>query len=396
MKLKKIAVFCLALVMFAGVFAFVGCQPNENSEATTVMNVSLNPEVEFVLDGNGKVITVNALNEEGNLVVSAEAFSSVEGKTAEEAAKLFVQISKETGYLVSGKVQSGENELKFSFSGSKEDADKLYADVKTAVEGYLSKENVSATLNQVAAITNEQLQKLVEECSPYLDKAKVEAMEYKELLKQLAESRKETAELYSQELKNAYYEAKAFAMEQAKMEVLRGQLNSLQQLAFDGLNQAYTVASDTIEKLRLDNLVSENSAYQKALADLRSKKTDYLNFRNEVSQMEQSQITEIVTAQLDALEAALNVAEQTLLSLGETANASIDNAKKTLDTAYDAMMQIFSSVNVDSLVDDISAKQTQAMDKMFSEFETTYASAKQAAENDWKAMEENLKKGYKN
>ena len=45
-----------------------------------VMNMSINPSVEFVLDEEDKVITANALNEEGNLIIGAEDFV---GKTAE-------------------------------------------------------------------------------------------------------------------------------------------------------------------------------------------------------------------------------------------------------------------------------------------------------------------------
>ena len=76
---KAVALLCLAAVG-ASAFAFTGCKKDE---AGKVMNVALNPEVEFVLDANDKVVTVNALNEEGNLVISAAAFENVEGKSAE-------------------------------------------------------------------------------------------------------------------------------------------------------------------------------------------------------------------------------------------------------------------------------------------------------------------------
>ncbi len=393
MKLKKVLVLCLAMILACTALTFVACE-EENKEPATVMNVSLNPEVEFVLDVNGKVLTVNALNEEGNLVISAEAFDKVEGKTAEEAAQLFVQVAKDTGYLVSGSIKDGENEIDISISGDTATADKIYNDVKTKVDSYLSQENITATLNKAEAITKAELEKLVAECAPYLEEAEIKAMEYKELLATIAESRKETAEYYSQELKNAYYEAKAFCLDQAKYEALKSQLNSVAQIAFDAANNMYVSACETLENTRKATLVDENSAYQKALADVRAKKTEYLNYRNEVSQMEQSAITSIVTAHLDMLKQALDTAEQALLAAGKAANQTLDSIKATLTTAHNSVTALLKDLNTDAFVDDIAAKQTQAFDTFFTQFESDYASAKTAAETNWNAMEEALKKGY--
>jgi hypothetical protein len=90
-KIKVVtSVLCAALLGFSA-FSLTSCgNGGGGADATTVMNVSLNPEVEFVLDANNKVVSVNALNEDGNLVISASAFENIEGKTAEEAAKLVI------------------------------------------------------------------------------------------------------------------------------------------------------------------------------------------------------------------------------------------------------------------------------------------------------------------
>ena len=78
--MKKLTSLLIVLVLVVGaVFALTACDQTDKDAPTTVMNVSLNPEVEFVLDGHGKVVTVNALNEDGNLIITATAF---EGKTA--------------------------------------------------------------------------------------------------------------------------------------------------------------------------------------------------------------------------------------------------------------------------------------------------------------------------
>ena len=45
-------------------------------------------------------------------------------------------------------------------------------------------------------IAKEYLEKLVKECSPYLEEAEIKAMEYDELIKEIQTSRKETAKLF--------------------------------------------------------------------------------------------------------------------------------------------------------------------------------------------------------
>ena len=393
MKNRRILALSLAMTTALGALAFTGCQLENNDDGTmTVMNVSLNPEVEFILDKEDRVVSVNALNEEGNLIVSAEAFV---GKSAEEAAKLFVEISKETGFLVSGNVSAGENEIYFSFSGDTEAATKLYNDVKSEVETYLNTENVTATLGNAAAITEAQLETLVAECAPYLEAAQVQAMDYAELLTALAESRVETAEFYSQELKNAYYEAKAFAMEQAELDTLKSHLNDVQKIAYDFAYTGYSSAVQTIENIRLTMLVNENSPYQVALETFRAAKTEYLNYRNYVAGLEQSEITDAISAQLAGLETAVEQAETALLNAGATANTALDTAKAQVKTAYDTVISFIEESNlaVNEYINEISENQKTAQETFFTQFETDYAAAVTAAQSGWAEMKTQLENG---
>ena len=67
--MKKFVSFMLAAVLCCSVFSFAACSDTKNeTRDTAVMTVSLNPEVEFVLNSDDVVVAVNALNEEGNLI----------------------------------------------------------------------------------------------------------------------------------------------------------------------------------------------------------------------------------------------------------------------------------------------------------------------------------------
>lgn len=382
-------VLCLGIVC-PFIFAACGTQKAES----TVMNVSLNPEVEFILDENDTVVSVNALNEEGNLIINGQVFV---GKSAEEAVKLFVSISKETGFLVSGNVNVGENEVNISFSGDTKKAENLYKDIKSKVEQYLSEENITATLNKVETLSKEYLQKMVEKCAPYIEKAKVEAMSYKELLDELIASRKETAELYSQELKDAYYRAKADIVNEEKFEYLKSQLSEAQKVAFETINEIYMSAKKSLEETKYSLFVDESSAYQVALKNYRAAKTEFLNYRNYVASLEPNEVTEAVTKTLDAIEANLKNAEEALNTAYNSAMTSFETAQSTLDKAYNALVNFLAEAgkDVNGVLDKIQTNLDTTLTSFEDSFKSKHSEQMQKAQTEWKQMKDKLMEGYK-
>lgn len=390
-NVKMVIGMACAAAMVVPMFAFASCG---EKEAGRVMNVACNPEVEFVLDVNDKVISVNAINEEGNLVISAEAFKNVEGKSAEEAAKLFVQVSKESGFIVEGNVSAVgvTNEVSISISG--EDVQALYDEVKASVTTYFSEENITATVAELKTIAEAELEALVAQCAPYLEEAEIKAMEYSALLETIAESRKETAEFYSQEIKNAYYDAKARAMEAAELETLKSQVNSLAAAGLEFVSTQYNNAVTSIEEARYNNLVSPDSAYQKALAAFQTQKVEYLNYRNYVASQEnvsQDQLDHLAT--LDGL---VDAAESALVGAGEAANDILDGLKAGVKTAYDAVVSAIEmlSVKVSEHLNEISAAQKTAIENNAAAFESEYSELVAAAKASWKSMREAYDKEY--
>ena len=389
MKLTKILSLCLVAVLLVGAFALVGCEEKKEQK---VMTMSLNPEIEVILDEEGKVVTVNALNEEGNLIISSQAFVNVQGKSAEEVAELFMQVSAENGFLVTGRVGTGENQVEITISGDLSAAKELFDDVKATVDTYLSEENITATLTQVEVTIEEQVANLKAElakCQPYLETAE---MQYDQLVAELTASRKETAEMYSQELKNAYYEAKEFALEKAKLQAVSDSLDTFTKVAFDAATKIYVGVIDALEQARLTYLVNEDSIYQKALADFRTRKVAYLNYRNEIAAKSEEEVTAEEQAFLDNLKTALDSAEQALINAGVTANQAIDQAKVAVENAYTTFTTALNSLHIEmsNYVDQIAQKQTDTINNFCTEFETKYSEAISAAKNNWNQMDSEL------
>ncbi|MBQ8406452.1 MAG: hypothetical protein IJY38_00900 [Clostridia bacterium] len=382
---KFLAMFCATAMLATGVATLSGC----SEDGGTVMNVSLNPEVEFVLDEENKVISVNALNEEGNLIISSATFT---GKSADEAVELFVQVSDETGFLFKGEVQAGENEVSVSFSGNSSKAKSLYQSVENKVKAYFESADIEGKIEKGKAISKEYLQSLVAECAPYIDAAKVEALSYMELVEEIAQSRQETAEFYSQEVKNAYYEAKAFAMQQAEVEAIKEHLNVAAKAACDFAFGVYEGIVNTIESTRLTMLVNENSPYQVALRAFQAAKVEYLNYRNYVASLEQNEVTTQISTTLANYQTVLDNAETALVNAGQTANETLDGFKAQATTAYQSVIDAIGNYSklVNDNADQISAKVTEAKNKFFTDFETGYQANIDGAKQAWADMKAQL------
>jgi hypothetical protein len=247
--------------------------------------------------------------------------------------------------------------------------------------------NLQATVEQTAAITEEQLKALVEECAPYVETAE---MQYADLVDTLIESRKETAEFYSQQLKEVYYEAKAFAMEQASLEVMRGKLSTLQKAAFDVCNGAYELAVKAIEVERKIFIVGENSAYNLALKALQQVKIDYIQARTEVKV---GGFTAEVALNLQGIQERVAEAEAAITKAAEQVNKILDEKLKIVETQHTAALEILAKekIKAEENLPKIAEKRQEVQKTFFDGFEKNYGAAAKAVEKRWADMETALR-----
>lgn len=390
--MKKFVSFMLAAVLCCSVFSFAACSDTKNeTRDTAVMTVSLNPEVEFVLNSDDVVVAVNALNEEGNLILSADVFV---GKDKETAVKTFVQVSKETGFLVTGNVKAGENEINVSISGK--DAQARYDEVKAKLDEYFDEEKITATVAQAKEDVNAFIDAQVAKVAPYLEAAEIKAMDYAEKIKVIMDSAEETAEMYSEEVKNAYYRAKADAYEIAKFEYVAAHLDSVTANALKLTTKIYETACGAYENAYNSIFVSEKSAYQVSLAAFRIAKTNYLNYRNYVASLEQDKVTEAVTAALDSYGKALERAQADMTAAYNAAAEGMKDFRASMDNAYANVIDYIQKhdENAKQHIADASASATAAIDKYSAKFEKDYSDTMAAAKKAWNDMKEKLEKGY--
>lgn len=395
---KKIVSFVLsACLAVPATMLLTGCDGHDDN---TVMNVSLNPSVEFILDSNDKVVSVNAKNEEGNLILSAQANGEqFVGKDANSAVKLFASYSKEMGFLFEGNVKSGENEIKIQFSGNKGDADKLFNSIKDDLSSYLKELDVSGTLKKLDTLTKEKIQELLLECEPYLNMEQIKKWSNDEMIEKIKKSRDETKEFLSQELKNAYYEAKEFAVKQAKFEKVREQLNLVQQATLDIVTKTYQATCQTLDKTREDMFVKDDSVYQVALKKFREKKVEFLNYKNYVQEKDfggNEEAKQQAMQTLATIETALNDAEVALEDAKTTALNGIDKAKTSVTTAYNKIVDEISKMgkNVNDLLDKAGENINDNIENFETSFKENYSKYQEKAKQEWEKMRTMLIDGY--
>lgn len=397
---NKAAALVLSVAMTAGVGAFVGCGGNsETADAAARMTVEINPSVEFILDGNEKVLSVTGLNDDGSLIIAGEAFV---GKTADEAVKMMVGIAVDTGYLVKGEVTADENGVTVSVSGDAEAADRIYQNVKSKTEAFLEEKGVTAALERGEALKLDALRKTVLAADPTLTEEEVNAMTEAQLLNALKLARIESAELLTEELRAAYQSAKeyefTFAEKEATKNIISEMDSAYQEVknGYSSLLENYRKAIEKVEETHYNTFVAADSAYQKALQEVRNAKTELLKQKNIVAQMENSAEKAAAELILKAKETAFELAENALDASEEIAERALDtvvSAMKAIEeqlTAFEKQLPTEIASVLTERTADLQKAMNEAKTNAFQKFEEAHGDDIKAAENALKERKQAL------
>ena len=349
---KKIVTMLAAFVMvfsFGFILTACGGDDGDDVKSSKVMNLSLNPSIELLLDKDNKVVSVSANNDEGNFIIANATFT---GLTADAAVELFLQVTKNSGYIVEGSVNIGEDELKIEISG--ESAAKLYETVKKAAADYLKDANINVNIS-FDKITKADLQSLVRECMPDLDW--VIRLTEEQLLEKIKESRQETKDIFSEELKDLYYKTRAEEILQAKFDAVKDLLatspvlnafnfeilpdidlsevegaTSLEKFTnyFEAKIEEYTTKLAEYKAAYETQFLAAESAYQKALNDYLVAKQALLEARLQTPDID---LTDLEKSFEDAEAALYGDEDKHIEGAKETANKALELASSAIETA---------------------------------------------------------------
>lgn len=383
--MKKFLSFIFALLVLVPCTYFLtACGKGEGKDK--VMSIDLNPSLEFVLDKNDKVVTVNALNEDGNYLLSLtvdgetvlEAFKDM---SAEEAAQLFIKLTEENGFLITG----NEETLTISISG---DEKALLNSVKSTAEKYLQTQGIDTSKLSIAVenLKKSELVAKVKECmQEFADKEQeLSKMSEEELIALIKESRKETEDLLTQDLKEAYYALRNSALENAefqavldKINALTGDLNTVFASFKTHMNSFETQMTELYGKFKT---LLENEEYQAKVQAWVEAKKSLLDKRIELLAEDlTAEAEDQIKSEITALETALGQAKTAMETARTSLDSAITTAKGALNTALGEVQRVIESVKnalktfVPGIEEDINTAMATAKEDFKTNFKTEYA-----------------------
>lgn len=379
--MKKLATL-LALVFTLSfcTLAFTACGSTEPEGR--VMNVSLNPQVEFLLDAENKVVSVNALNDEGNFIITQATFKDL---SAEDAVEMFLKVSKENGFLVEGELKAGENEVKISISG--DDVKKLYNQVVESAEEYVKTLGVNVKMQLDKVLDKEYLEGLVAQCMKELEESEIAQKTEAELLALIEKSRQQTEALFSQELKTLFYEERALEIKKAELESF---IKAVKENSSALVSAALVTIQSTIDEVvelyedfkeeYAETYLSQASEYYQEVQEYIASKKELLKARLEG----------LSDQQIAALEAQFDAASMALDSIKDLATATLENlstmVESAIDTAYSLVKTTVEALGVS--IGEFEQIATEAYEKAKEDFDEFFNSeyAQYIANNYWKDL----------
>ena len=144
MKKKISALLCVFAILVC-LFSFVACKNDESNEdqtvATSMVRMDINPSVELILDQNDKVLSFRVANEDAALAFYGE--EGVVGLTVEEATNRILDITAEYDYL-----NKDNNDVSISVYGKDSDAENaIFAKIKASMETNTETYNFDVVIN---------------------------------------------------------------------------------------------------------------------------------------------------------------------------------------------------------------------------------------------------------
>lgn len=401
MKNRKLcAILCCsaaAVVLVGGVGLGVGLGLSQNKEGTptSLVKMSVNPELSMVLDENNVVLSISGDNEEGKMLLVDE---KVVGKEVDEAIEYIINIENETGYLVSGEFVSEPNKITIQISVNDENIkNSLNEVINKAIETTCDKLHIKETVEWAEDFTHQNLVELAMKADPTLTSEEASKLTNEQLLDIIKLYQIETAEIYSVELEELYNQIKDYELQFTETEFVNETIESLGEIYKDFTSKLQSSIDDLQDRIdyvndfRYKTFVAPTSDYQKQIGEVNAKKEEVIAVRNEIANTEEDAIRKSKIAILNTKIAAYQTCLEALDYIKKSCLDSIDLYIQSLQSAIDSINSLIASLPSQDEVEatlkektvELEKKLNEAKTNFFTKFENEYgediANAKQKA-----------------
>ncbi len=306
---KRILTFILAICLIIPcLFMYTACSCDEGSDKT--MQLSMNPDVTFVLDGKNNIVSVSYDNQDAGTIYANIDFT---GKNVEEAIKLFIEQSAISGHVnfngedveivVNGSVDADIQEVK---DIAKAQVEETFGNLGVEVE--ITLDNLTETARKASLVSTAKF------LSPEKTTAELEAMDNAELIELIKTKQQEYKGLaYTQitEIQSAFSSAQnailqAIELLRTSLDLAEAQLESLGDLVPESVRTQIEDYKTQIEEKITEFINAKSAEIESAKAQYETKKAELVNaFKTQVAQAETS-----FKAHLDSVKTAGNMTQE--------------------------------------------------------------------------------------
>lgn len=328
-KMSKLWIYlgvtvAIVLIVAALLIIFRG----NDKEVKAVMECDLNPNIQLLLNANDKVVGVNALNEDGEALVVNVDFV---GLSADEAGKLFVEVSSQAGKFNLNSTNSADGKkVEFTIQCENEaDYDKLKDKVVQTVNKYFDENGIIAgAVANISTDLTEALSSIQIKASEYAEMTEAEMLA---LLQERSENLKDVSLELRSDLLNGMdnlYNTILAAAEQA-FEFAKESVKSAEQALNEApeiLKETYQTALDQAKKV----LANAEKEFDRLKAELEKEIDKLIKTIRTQSETAIAQIKTTWNNLLEQKEAILNDHKTFVAEHSEAVQAAIDAYRATL------------------------------------------------------------------
>ena len=407
-KILKIILPCILLFMcvVTGIVIVSLNTSSVNSKPVAIIQMDVNPSISFVVDEENKVVSVHGENDEGKMIINDEV---IVGLKLELAIEKILTIENETGYLISGNIETDNNVISFNIESDKETViDDLENKIKSYVSSACEKLDIKENIQIIKSKTKEQLVKRAIELDPTLTIDQANSKTAEQLILYISGCQLEKINIPTEELEqlyNSFKQQRINIIEKEETKKFIETLDNTYQVIINNYDLLYNSLINAQQKLNevyLQQFIDETSLYQQCVKKCQEMKLEVLKLENEICKMEESYNKTILEQVLKTKKLSLDVQLQTLSLTKTTAYGILKIANDSIDYILSEMEEFKANLpeevknNMEKSLIDSENKINEMKEKAVVEFENKYKEQLVNAYNNVKNYKAKLVEQLKN
>lgn len=365
---------CLVLVIICSILIFSNDNVN-TLKYEAIIQIDVNPSVEFVVDDSDKVLSVKGLNDDGKLILTDEEFENLSLK---DAVSKLLNLEEKTNFL--------------------SETNKNVA-LTLTIENKGVEEVLTNKLNQILKSTQNNLStnieikfntsKSIEDLKDYVNSIEiiknVQDLQYSELIGIVRKYHEDVRTLDSIALENLYLKSKTEYFEELKENKIKELVNDLDdsyKTQIDRYNKLYLLVKETYNNLQAtyESLyVDNNSPYKMALKDLEEVKDEIALQEKKVEEainnnqdvIGEKIILDLLKKKYETRLKALEYQEQIASEAYEYISNELEELLKELKDVKESLPEPIKNIKLSDIID-TEEKEKECEESIKSTFITKY------------------------